>query len=133
MSRFALVFDNVCLNVVEQETTPSIPGVWVDVTNLVVGPGHRLVNGVWTSPSAAVPSSVTMRQARLALYSVGKLDDVETAINGMTEPDKTQARIEWEYSGEVQRKNGLVSQLAPALGLTDPEIDALFVAAAAIP
>jgi len=132
VSRFALVFDNVCLNVVEQETTPSIPGVWVDVTNLVVGPGHRLVNGVWTSPSAAVPASVTMRQARLALHSVGKLDDVETAINGMSEPDKTQARIAWEYSGEVQRHNGLVSQLGPALSLTEVEIDELFVAAAAI-
>jgi hypothetical protein len=83
--------------------------------------------------ASAIPQAVTMRQARLALLGAGKLTAVEAAIEAMSEPAKTQARIVWEYSGEVQRQNGLVSQLAPALGLTEAEIDALFVAAAAIP
>ena len=65
-----------------------------------------------------IPRAVTMRQARLALLGAGKLSAVDAAINGMAEPMKSAARIEWEYSGEVQRHNGFVSALGPALGLT---------------
>ena len=43
------------------------------------------------------------------------------------------ARIEWEYSQEVQRDRGLVSALSSQLGMTGEQLDALFAAAAAIP
>lgn len=78
----------------------------------------------------AVPASVTMRQARLALLGAGLLDDIDAAINALPSPQKEAARIEWEYSQEVQRHNGFVSVLAPALGLTEAQTDALFVGAA---
>ena len=77
-----------------------------------------------------VPSAVTMRQARLALFGAGLLDDVDAAINALPSPQKEAARIEWEYSQEVQRHNGFVSVLAPLLSLTDAQTDALFVQAA---
>lgn len=77
-----------------------------------------------------VPPAVTMRQARLALLSVGLLDDVDTAINSLPSPQKEAARIEWEYSQEVQRHNGFVSVLAPTLGLTEESLDNLFIEAA---
>lgn len=80
----------------------------------------------------AVPSAVTMRQARLALLGAGLLDDIDAAINGLPSPQKEAARIEWEYSQEVQRHNGFVSALAPMLGLTEAQIDALFIAAAGL-
>ena len=88
----------------------------------------------YTDPSSsqAVPQSVTMRQARLALLGAGKLAEVDAAIAALSEPTRTAAQIEWEYSNEVQRSNGIVSQLGPALGLTEAQIDALFVAAAAL-
>lgn len=79
-----------------------------------------------------IPSAVTMRQARLALLQAGLLDDIETAINSLTSPQKEAARIEWEYSQEVQRHNGFVSALSPALGLTEAQIDQLFIAAAGL-
>lgn len=77
-----------------------------------------------------VPYVVTMRQARLALLAAGKLSGISAAIDAI--PDAAQreaARITWEYSTEVQRHNGLVAQLGPALGLTEEQVDALFVAA----
>lgn len=77
-----------------------------------------------------VPPSVTMRQARLALLGIGLLDDVEAAIAALPSPQKEAATIQWEYSQEVQRSNGLVASLAPALGMTESQIDALFFAAA---
>jgi hypothetical protein len=97
---------------------------------------HEVAPGVieFTPPSvpSIVPQSVTMRQARLALEGVGKLDDVDAAIAALSLPTRKMAQIEWEYSNEVQRSNGIVSQLGPALGLTEAQIDALFVAAAAL-
>ena len=77
-----------------------------------------------------VPQSVTMRQARLALLSAGLLDDVESAIASLPSPQKEAARIEWEYSQEVLRHNGFVSQLSPILGLNDVDLDDLFLSAA---
>ena len=76
-----------------------------------------------------VPAEVTMRQARLALLGAGKLAAVDAAIASMPEPQKSAARIEWEYSGAVQRHNGFVAALGPALGLSEAQIDALFIAA----
>jgi hypothetical protein len=71
-----------------------------------------------------------MRQARLALLGAGLLAGVEAAINALPSPQKEAARIQWEYSQEVQRHHGLVSSLAPTLGMTEAQIDSLFVEAA---
>ena len=75
-----------------------------------------------------VPAQVTMRQARLALLGAGLLDAVQTAITSAG----PAAKIEWEYAAEVQRSSGLVPAMATALGMTAAQIDALFIAAAAI-
>ena len=75
-----------------------------------------------------VPQSVTMRQARLALLAAGLLDTVETAAAGAG----PAAAIEWEYAGDVQRGAGLVPAMATALGMTDAQIDALFVTASTL-
>ena len=75
-----------------------------------------------------VPQVVTMRQARLALLGAGLLDTVETAINGAG----PAAKIEWEYAQEVQRGAGLVPAMATALGMTELQIDDLFIAASAL-
>jgi hypothetical protein len=83
-------------------------------------------------PQYPVPAAVTMRQARLALLGAGLLSSVDAAIDAMSEPTKSAARIEWEYSNELQRSNPLVLALGPALNLTSEQIDALFVAASTL-
>lgn len=75
----------------------------------------------------SVPISVTMRQARLALLGAGLLASVDSAIAAMPSPQKEAAQIEWEYSAEVHRNKALVQSLGPALGLTDAQIDTLFI------
>lgn len=79
-----------------------------------------------------VPQSVTMRQARLALLGVGLLAAVDAAIAGLPEPERTAAQIEWEYSQEVQRDKPFVAMLAPALGLSESDLDNLFRVAATL-
>ena len=80
----------------------------------------------------SIPQEVTMRQARLALHNAGLLASVEAAINALAEPKQSTARIEWDHSQTVQRSRGLVLELGTAMGLTSAQIDALFVAAAAL-
>lgn len=77
-------------------------------------------------PPPVVITSVTMRQARLALHRVGLLSQVNAAI---TDPE---ARIEWEYAQTVDRHSPLVQNLAAGLGLTEQQLDDLFTTAATL-
>lgn len=88
----------------------------------------------WAAPAepSRVPASVAMRQARLALLQAGKLAAVDAAIAALSSPAKEAAQIEWEYATEVKRSSALVAQLAPALGLDDAALDALFVTASTL-
>lgn len=79
-----------------------------------------------------VPAEVTMRQARLALLGAGKLAAVDAAIEALPEPQRSAARIEWDYSSTVRRSQPLVLALAPALGLSTGQLDALFITAATL-
>tara|TARA_R110001599_G_scaffold171353_1_gene362444 strand:+ start:462026 stop:462451 length:426 start_codon:yes stop_codon:yes gene_type:complete len=92
---------------------------------------HQWIGGEWVY-AQPVPQEVTMRQARLALLGVGLLDSISTAIDFLPSPQKEAARIEWEYSQAVQRDKALVLALAPALGLSDADLDQLFITAATL-
>ena len=88
------------------------------------------VQDVPAEPINPVPQSISMRQARLALLQTGKLQQISSAITSLPYPQKEEAEIEWQYSNEVQRYNGLVSLLAPTLGLSETDLDELFILAA---
>ena len=84
------------------------------------------------TPAAAspqVPASVTMRQARLALYAAGLLSQVEAAIEALPEPNRTVARIEWDYASEVHRASEFVTLLGAELELDKQSLDDLFLKA----
>ena len=83
-------------------------------------------------PPPAAPASVTMRQARLALLGAGLLTSIDAAIEQMPEPERSAARIEWEYAQTVDRNSPFTQQLASGLGLTSEQLDALFTQAAAL-
>ena len=70
-----------------------------------------------------VPDSITMKQTRLGLLNIGKLDDVEAAV--VDRPVK----IEWEYATTVNRVNSTIVNVFQSIGMTDDEIDDLFIAA----
>jgi hypothetical protein len=78
-------------------------------------------------PPPIVITSVTMRQARLALHRAGLLAQVDAAI-----ASDVEAQIEWEYAQTVERHSPLVQNLAAGLGLTEQQLDDLFAQAAAL-
>ena len=65
---------------------------------------------------------ITPRQARLALHRAGLLDEVAT----MLAADK-EMEIWWEYSLDIQRNHEMVIALGTQLGLTEAQLDQLFV------
>lgn len=75
----------------------------------------------------SVPTSITARQARLALLQVGKLNDVATAINSLESPTKEQIQIEWEYATEIYRNHNFIETLGASLGLDKDALDELFI------
>lgn len=74
-----------------------------------------------------VPKEVTMRQARLALLDAGLLQSVVSAIENMDEPLRTRALVEWEYSNTVERHGQLTGVIGQLIGLTEHDIDDLFI------
>ncbi len=136
MSRYALVNAGVVVNVARAAADWSGLAEYDQAVQLAddqaVAPGYTYSGGIFSPPAPRVPASVTMRQARLALFGAGKLAAVDTAIDALPEPNRTAARIEWDYSNELQRGNALVAALTPALGLTSEQVDALFIAASAL-
>lgn len=75
-------------------------------------------------PIIIVPNSITMRQARLYLLSLGLLDEVE----GIVSQDRAW-QIEWEYTSEVLRTNQLISVMQVSLNLTNEQIGNMFIEA----
>jgi hypothetical protein len=89
-----------------------------------------IIEGIVPAQKSTVPNTVTPRQIRLALIASGvSLSTIEAGINTLSEPDKSYATITWEYSTEVQRTNLLLNQLAPSLGFSQEDLDALFILA----
>ncbi|WP_373033348.1 hypothetical protein [Sulfurovum sp.] len=79
-------------------------------------------------PVVIIPQEVSMRQARLALLTIGKLAAIETAITAMAGIDGEAARIEWEYAQTIKRDHALLLSLqADVLAMTDAELDQLFI------
>lgn len=82
------------------------------------------------APVVTKPKSVTMRQARLALLEAGYYSSVQTAINSIEDPILKQAsQIEWEYAATVDRNSSFTQGMANALGLTEEDMDNLFMLA----
>jgi len=81
---------------------------------------------------AMVTDSVTMRQARIALSRAGLIPAVEQALATMEGQAGEEARIEWDYSSQVFRHKPFVIGLGASIGLTESQIDELFITAAGI-
>jgi hypothetical protein len=89
-------------------------------------------NGI-TNTAVAPIYNVTPRQMRIALVMSGiSLTTIDSMIDALPEPNKSVARITWEYSVEFQRNNPLLVSMAPALGLTSTQVDQLFALAATL-
>lgn len=75
-----------------------------------------------------LPKVVSQRQLRTQLVlNAFDLNDVQLAINDLSEPNKSVAQIAWDYAITFERDSPLLMCLATNLGLTVDEVDAIFL------
>lgn len=77
------------------------------------------------------PNTCTPRQFRLALiYSNIEIETIESMLNNIVDPiEKKIASIEWEYSIEIKRDHPLISTFAQQLGITQQQLNDIFILA----
>lgn len=106
-------------------------GQWIDLISSN-GLGRWIDGGVIITepppPVATIPQSISRFQARAALLAAGRLSDVEAAV-AAADPF---AQLAWAEAQEWRRDSPTLLALAKGIGLTDAEIDDLFIQAAAI-
>ncbi len=73
-----------------------------------------------------VPSSISPRQARLQLIALGKIDLVDPTIDTLNEPEKSNAKVEWEYATRYDITHPFVVQM---LSILEIDINEFFIAA----
>ena len=83
-------------------------------------------------PEPKVPNSIANWRAKAVLSLAGILPSVEAALNALEEPAKTVALSAWNGGAEVHRKGPTVATAIAVLGLTDAQVDAMFLQAAAL-
>ena len=75
-----------------------------------------------------IPESITKRQAKQQLLLEGKLGQVQEVIDSI--PDETErmmAQLYWEDNIEFERSHPTLVELGTALGLTEAELDMMFI------
>ena len=80
-------------------------------------------------PKPRVPQSVQNRQAKLALLSAGLFKRAEEIINSMEGDEGDAARIEWGAT-TFSRNSQFLKRMAQTLGLSEQQLDDLFILAA---
>ncbi len=91
-------------------------------------------NGITNTPIMTV-QSVTNQQLRTALVLLSfqqnkpnlHPDAIKAFIDTLPEPNRSLAIQQWEYSNEMLRNNPLVNSMAPALGLTQQDLDDVWI------
>ncbi|KMJ53839.1 hypothetical protein ACG97_06260 [Vogesella sp. EB] len=73
---------------------------------------------------------MTRFQARAALYQAGWLDEVEALI-AAPETDRMLV-LAWQDALTFKRQSPFVQAMAKQLGLSEPQLDGLFITAAGI-
>lgn len=127
MTRMAVIQNGIVVNIIEANDGFSVPGCSL-VPSDTAGMGDSYANGTFARPatSVVVPEEVTDLQARLALIAADKLAAVEAVVAAADPATKAwfDRALTW------RRDSAFIAALAPSLGLTSEQIDALFIDAA---
>ena len=75
-----------------------------------------------------VPSIITARQLRLQLVLNGfNLNTIDFIIDSLPEPNKSIAKVSWEYATTFEREHQMLGLIAQQLGTTETELDTIFI------
>jgi len=91
---------------------------------------QAVIDGIELPVSPArVPREIELWQAKAVMFAMGLISQVEASIAAMPEPQRTVAQCAWSGNARLARRGPTVTALAPALGLTDAQLDSMFIQA----
>lgn len=74
-----------------------------------------------------VPEKISSRQLRSQLILQGfNLETIEQALNQLPEPNRSLAKVDWEYATNFYRNNPMIGAVGQLLNLTNEQIDEIF-------
>lgn len=103
-------------------------GAQFDVADLFARADSDPNTKPYDPPPPVVPSVVSRFQARAALMQAGLLDQAEAAVLQAG----PLAQLAWADAQEFRRNSPTINSLAALVGLTEAQIDALFISASQI-
>jgi len=125
----AHIIDNgVVINTIIVDSLDVLPGLISADNGGTIG--DTWDGSIFAKPVAPIPHTVSPYQARAALDDIGLLDEVETLLTNPATPKK--AKLAWLHAQEFRRDSPTVLAMSAQLGLTEEQLDALFIAAAQI-
>ena len=90
---------------------------------------QALIGGEVPAMPPRIPREIANWRAKAILASMGMIDQVEAAIASLPEPERTVITVAWQGDARLARNGPTVTALAPALGLSPEQVDAMFIAA----
>jgi hypothetical protein len=96
----------------------------------------KWVNNEWIEDAteqeilfSIVPLEVGLWKVRAILTIMGLEEAITLSLSGLPEPNRTAALAIWDRGNTVDRFSPTVAYLQQALGLTDNEVDNIFIEA----
>lgn len=134
--RYAIVENGIVINTAV--AVEPIAENWVADPSDAVAPGDtwdgtQFVRPVMPEPEPVVPESVTRAQGKAALIQADLMPGVLAFVSSIADPkDRALAEVTMNDTDVWRRDNAFLTNAAHSLGLSDAQIDELFVTAAGI-
>lgn len=132
MTSYCFVLNNKIHAIYEVDELPEFVGIDPRFIETPDGAevGYVLVNGEWTESEIQefnqVPAILSSYQAKLALFNAGLLDSVQSLIDHPDTP--TNIKLAWQEGLSFRRDNPMIAMIATQMGLTESDVDDLFIA-----
>lgn len=75
------------------------------------------------------PSEVALWKLRFVLSQMQLADSITDAMNQLPEPQKTASNYIWNYGNSIDRQSSTISFIQTALGLTDNQVNNIYIQA----
>lgn len=111
---------------------------WIQSDTAQIGWLYDTSTGEFSEPvhvdqGVYVPQKLSRAQARGALILAGLIDHVQPALDAISDPlQRALAQNDWDNRLEFERTHPQLLAIAGALGLTDEQIDQLFITGATL-